>query len=98
MAWVGTLVLAYVALELFGYLINPFGPQCLIGRPGVPPHPTLPLAYVYIGAPVIATFSVGLYLTLGVSGVLRRLAALCLVLVATLVAAGVGLVLTPLCV
>jgi hypothetical protein len=98
LAWAGMLVLAYVALELLGYLIDPFGPSCMTSRPGVPPHPTLPLAYVYIGAPVIATFFVGLYLALGVRSFPRRWVGVCLVLGATLLAAGVGLVLTPICV
>jgi len=96
-AWFLAALLAFVGLYALGYLISPFGPSCVSGRPGVPFRPTLPLWVVMAGAPALATLFVGLYVALGVSNLLRRLVAIVVVLVATFAAGMVGLVFTPMC-
>jgi hypothetical protein len=77
------------ALYALGYLISPFGPSCVTHRPWILFRPTLPLWVVMAGAPALATLFVGLYVALGVSNLLHRLAAIVLVVLGTL-AAGMG--------
>ncbi len=95
-AWVAALVVGTVALYAIGYLVSPFGPACPPNRPGTV-SVSLPLAAVVAGAPMVATFFVGMWGALAAPTVRRRFARVALVLLATALAGVVGGVLAPMC-
>ena len=96
-AWISVAVAATVLFWAVAFVVNPNGPACVIGRPGVEPRPVMPLWTAIAGPLVTATALIGLLWASARISVLRRLLALAATAVATVLAFLLGVALTPVC-